>query len=57
MKSRGLSVDRQIADREVNTGLKYCEQGGDILVSDYTARLSTGERTHVCPAEAVAPDT
>ena len=56
LRSQGLSPERQIAEREAHTGLTYCQQGDDILLSEYTARLAAGERTHVAPAAANTAD-
>lgn len=57
LRSRGRPPERQIAEREAHTGLTYCRQGEDILLSEYTARLAGGERTHVAPAAADGADT
>ena len=52
LRSKGMTMDQRLAQKERETGLPYREQGGQLLLEDYTARLSTGERVHVCPAEA-----
>lgn len=51
LRSGGMTADQRIAQKERETGLTYHDHNGSILADDYTARLSTGERTHVCPAE------
>ena len=52
LRSEGMTMDQRLAQKERETGLPYQEQGGQLLLQDYTAKLSTGERVHVCPAEA-----
>ena len=50
-----MPLEQRIAQKERETGLVYRERNGSIVADDYTARLSTGERTHVCPAEEDDP--
>lgn len=55
LRSGGMPLEQRIAQKERETGLVYRERNGSIVADDYTARLSTGERTHVCPAEEDDP--
>ena len=50
LKSKHMTAGQRIAQKERETGLTYQVCHDDLLLEDYTAKLSTGERTHVCPA-------